>query len=151
MEALLVVGISALPIAELRAGIPLALSLGFSPASAFLLAILGNILPLPLLLFLLPRVIAFLSGLSGPLGAWVRRYLAWQARHQRLFSRWGPWALFLFVAVPFPGTGLWTGSILSSIFRIPPRRAVLPLVLGVLIAGILVILASLGVFRLFGL
>lgn len=150
-NVLLVLAVSSAPLSELRGGIPLALALGFTPEAAFFLAVLGNLLPLPLLLFLFPRLVWALQKMPGPLGRAGRWYFSWQKRRDRVFLRFGPWALFFFVALPLPGTGVWTGGVLSALFGIPPRRAGLPLAAGVVAAGVLVVLASLGVFRLFGL
>ncbi|MBC7221795.1 small multi-drug export protein [Candidatus Bipolaricaulota bacterium] len=149
-EVLLVLGVSAAPISELRGGIPLALALGFAPEIAFFLALVGNLLPLPLLLFLFPKILRAVEKLPGWLGRAGRAYLAWQDRRKGAFARWGPPALVLFVAIPSPGTGLWTGAVLASLLGIPGRRAGPFLILGVLLAGILVLGASLGLFRLFG-
>ena len=91
-----------------------------------------------------------LPRLPGRPGAWAARYLAWQERrHARKFARLGELALVLVVSVPLPATGAWTGCLLATMFAIPPGRA-LPLVsLGVLIAGGIVLAASLGLLRFF--
>ncbi|RLE32851.1 small-multidrug export protein, partial [Candidatus Acetothermia bacterium] len=68
-------------------------------------------------------------------------------RRASAIDRYGALGLFLLVAIPLPGTGAWTGAIAASFFGIPPRRASIPIVLGVLAAGIVVLLASLGVIR----
>lgn len=141
--------LSLLPIAELRGGLPLALALGFSPPAAYALAVVGNLLPVPFLLLGLDRVLRLLQALPGPLGRVVRRYLGWQeGRGRARVDRWGPWALLLFVAVPLPVTGAWTGSLIAVLLRIPIHRALPPIALGVLLAGVLVLLASLGVIAL---
>ena len=150
-EILWILAVSAAPLSELRGGIPLALSFGLPPGKAFLWAFLGNLLPIPFLLVFLPRMLLLLRKLPGPLGPLVAKYLAWQERHRKHFARFGPWALFFFVALPLPGTGVWTGALLAALFRIPPKAALLPLLLGAFVAGLLVLLASLGAFRLFGL
>lgn len=150
-EILWVLAVSALPLSELRGGIPLALALGLPPGEALLWAFLGNLLPIPFLLAFLPRVLLLARKLPAPFGPLVTKYLAWQERHRKSFVRFGPWALFFFVALPLPGTGVWTGALLASLFRIPLKAAIPPLLLGVGVAGILVLLASLGAFRLFGL
>ncbi|MGQ9700139.1 MAG: COG2426 family protein [Candidatus Bipolaricaulaceae bacterium] len=150
-EVLLVVGVSAAPGSELRGGVPLALALGFSPAAAFLLALAGNLVPLAPLLYLLPKILRRVEKLPGRLG-WVGKgYLAWQARRGKWVAQWGPPALALFVLIPLPGTGIWTGAVLASLLGIPSRRAGPFLLLGLGIAGALVLGASLGFFHIFGL
>lgn len=148
-DILLVLGVSAAPLSELRGGIPLALSLGFSPQAAFGLALLGNLFPLPFLLLFLPKLIRIVERLPGKLGELGRAYFKWQLnRHRRLRSL-ESFALFAFVALPLPGTGVWTGALISTLLGAPPRRAALALGLGALAAGLLVLLASLGFFHLF--
>ncbi|MCS7240571.1 MAG: small multi-drug export protein, partial [Candidatus Bipolaricaulota bacterium] len=142
--------VSAAPLSELRGGIPLALALGFTPTTAFFLALLGNLLPMPLILWLVPKLIHAVERFPGWLGEAGRKYLAWQERRHRRIVRWGPWALMVFVAVPLPGTGVWTGAVLAALLGIPMRFALLPLAFGVILAGSLVLLASLGFFRVFG-
>ncbi|MDY0340186.1 MAG: small multi-drug export protein [Coriobacteriia bacterium] len=138
--------LSAAPISELRGGLPLALSLGFSPATAYVVAVVGNLLPVPLLLFGLSALVPSAGRIPGPLGRAARRYLTWQeTRHRTRFAKFGEWALVLFVAIPLPMTGAWTGSLLAVLFGVPWRRALLMLVFGVLLAGVIVLLASLGV------
>jgi uncharacterized membrane protein len=147
--ALLILGVSAAPIAELRGGIPLAIARGYPATAAFFLAIAGNLLVVPLLLvglrygedlFLRWRV-------SRILLEWL---FARTRRKGRWIERAGPAALVLLVAIPLPGTGAWTGAIAARLFGIPTRAALLWITVGVLIAGIVVLLVSLGLFELFG-
>jgi len=148
-DAWLIVLVSAAPISELRGAIPLALARGAPAAAAFFLALAGNLLIIPLILF----------GLR--IGeAWIRRWsigarlLDWAfgrvRRREHLIRRYGPIGLVLLVAIPLPGTGAWTGAIAAHVLSIPWRRAILPIAAGVVIAGILVLLASLGILRLAG-
>jgi len=149
LAVLKVVGLSAAPISELRGGLPLGLALGLSPAWAYTVAVFGNILPIPLLLWGLAQLLPLLPQLPGTLGELARRYLAWQRRrHSSRFARLGDLALVLVVAVPLPATGAWTGALVATLLGIPPRRAFPYIVLGVLIAGGIVLAAGLGLFSL---
>ena len=149
LSLLKVVGLSAAPISELRGGLPLALSLGLSPAAAYFLSVAGNLLPVPLLLWGLRRTIPLVGKLPGRPGAWAARYLAWQERrHRERFARWGEMVLVLVVAVPLPATGAWTGTLVATLLGISPRRAFPLITLGVLLAGGIVLAASLGLFAL---
>lgn len=143
-EALQVVVLAALPISELRGAIPLALwRYDFHPLTAYGLAVLGNLLPLP---FLLPGwrlVFGLLDRVPG--GHTLRGMLerrAWEKSEG--VRRWGPVGLFLFVAVPLPVTGLYTGSLVAHVLGIPFRPALFALSLGVLTAGVVVLLVSLA-------
>lgn len=141
--------LSAAPIAELRGGLPLALSLGFPPAAAYALAVVGNLLPVPLLLLSLGQLLPQVRTVPGPLGRAAGRYLAWQeARHRTRFARLGEGALVVLVAIPLPMTGAWTGSLAAVLLGIPLRRALPLIALGVLLAGGIVLVASLGLIAL---
>lgn len=149
-HALLIVGVSAAPVIELRGGIPLAMAQGFSPAWAFALALLGNLAVVPLLLW-------GFRWAERTLMRWhsTRVILEWVFTRSRRKGKWiqrlGSIGLVLLVAIPLPGTGAWTGAIASRLLGIPIRRALLWIAVGVVLAGILVLFASLGAFELFGL
>jgi len=137
---------AALPVSELRGAIPLAIGVyGYDPWQAYLLAVLGNLLPVvPLLLFL------------GPVSDWLRRFTFWDKFFTWLFSRtrrkyirehesFSLTALALFVAVPLPVTGAWTGCAIAFLvgFRFWP--AFVAISAGVLLAGVIVTATVLGV------
>ena len=137
---------AALPVSELRGAIPLAIGVyGYDPWEAYLLAVLGNLLPVvPLLLFL------------GPVSDWLRRFTFWDKFFTWLFSRtrrkyirehesFSLTALALFVAVPLPVTGAWTGCAIAFLvgFRFWPAFAAISA--GVLLAGVIVTATVLGV------
>ena len=138
---------SALPVTELRVTLPLALANGMSVQKAFILTVIGNIIPVvPLLLWL------------EPISKWLRRFpfldflfqkilLRTRRREQRV-RRYGALGLMLFVAIPFPGTGAWTGSILAWLLGLPIFSSAITISLGVVLAGIIVTLASVGVIRI---
>jgi uncharacterized membrane protein len=137
---------AALPVSELRGAIPLAIGVySYDPWQAYLLAVLGNLLPVvPLLLFL------------GPVSDWLRRFTFWDKFFTWLFSRtrrkyirehesFSLTALALFVAVPLPVTGAWTGCAIAFLlgFRFWPAFAAISI--GVLLAGVIVTATVLGV------
>ena len=135
------------PVVELRGAIPLGVALGLSPWEAFFWAVLGNLLVVPLLLYLLPGVIRLLERVPV-----LARFWRWLEARVRLkgedkVQRYGAVGLFLFVAVPLPGTGAWTGSILAVVLGVEPRYALPAIAAGVVVAGVLVTLASAGVLE----
>jgi len=142
--------VSAAPVLELRGGIPLALAYGSSAAGALALALTGNLLIAPVLLALLGHLEPWLVSWRG-----TRAIMQWLYERTRRKETWvrrlGPPALLLFVAIPMPGTGAWTGALVAHFLGIPRRAAIAWISLGVVIAGVLVLLASLGVIRVFGL
>ena len=146
---LLILGVSASPFAELRAGLPLAVARGYPAASAYVLAVAGNIAIVPVLLLGLEWAERFFMRwrFTRTVMAWV---FARARRKGRWIERWGPVALILIVAIPLPGTGAWTGSLVARLLGIPPWKAFPWIVLGVLIAGGVVLAATLGAFHLSG-
>lgn len=144
--------ISCLPIFELRGAIPIALGVyGLSPWSAYLLSVFGNMLPvIPLLLFL------------DPVSTQLRRYtifdrfFSWlfnrtRRNHEERFEKYGLMALTLFVAVPLPVTGAWTGCAAAFVFGIKFRHAFPAILAGVMIAGLIVSIVTLTGISLYDL
>lgn len=139
--------LSALPITELRATIPLALALGVSPLRAYLLAVIGNLIPvLPVILLLEP--LSRLLRWFPPLERLFQAILSRSRNKGAKVHKYGVLGLMLFVAVPLPVTGAWTGAILAWLFGFNALMAFLSILGGVLIAGFLVSLASLGVLKM---
>ncbi len=142
--------IAALPISELRGAIPYALFTGeLGWQEAYVFAVLGNFLPvIPLLLFL-ERV-----------SDWLRRYPGWDRffnwffararRKGKVIERFKALGLVVFVAIPLPVTGAWTGCAAAFLFKIPLRLAIPAVACGILIAGVVVTLASLGLISFWG-
>lgn len=140
--------LAALPITELRASIPIAVGVyHLSLGTAFLLSVAGNIFITFLLLLLLDPIAVFAERRIK----WLKKILNWVFERTRSktaakYVKYGQWALVIFVAVPLPGTGAWTGAILAYLFNLPKLRAFLLISLGVIIAGIIVSLIAAGAF-----
>ena len=142
--------IAMLPIFELRGAIPAAYAMGMTNhLTIYLLAVAGNFVPvLPIILLL------------GPVERFLRRWPRWDRFFTWLFNRtvsrsalikrYESLGLILFVAIPAPMTGAWTGAIAAYLFKLPLRMAVPCIILGILIAGIVVSLLSRGVISLWG-
>ncbi|MCL7411813.1 MAG: small multi-drug export protein [Methanosarcinaceae archaeon] len=137
--------LSATPISELRGAIPIAIGVyGMGPVETYILAIFGNLLPvIPLLLFL------------EPVSTYLRRFKMWDMffswlftrthrNHSENFERYGILALTIFVAIPLPVTGAWTGCAAAFVFGIKFQHALLAISAGVMIAGIIVTAFTLG-------
>ena len=142
-----VIGLSVLPVSELRGAIPVAVAFGLPPAFTYCLTVGANLLVLPIVLTLLRGLLPCFEHIS-----WIRRlWSGWARRierHRARVSRCGPWALFLLVAIPLPGTGVWTASAAAFLFGIPLRKALIPTIAGLLVAGAVMLAASLGAFEL---
>lgn len=138
-----VVFVSLLPISELRGGIPLASHLGLPLWKAYLTAVTGNLLPvIPLLLSLNKLSEVFSRTRMG------ERFFAWLFKRTRrraaMIEKYEAIGLMLFVAIPLPTTGAWTGCVAAVLFRIRFKYALPAIIGGVLIAGIVVSLLTYG-------
>lgn len=144
MKALYVVLVAALPLVELRGAIPLGVALGFSLWEAFFLALLGNLLVAPLALFLLPYAVGALARVPTLARLWEALEARVRLRGEEQVQRLGALGLFLFVAVPLPGTGAWSGAVLAVVLGLRRRYALPAISLGVVAAGVLVLLLTGG-------
>ena len=145
---LIVILFSMMPIVELRGAIPLGISLGLSPLHSTILSIIGNIAIVPFLLKLLQPIMKYFEKtivFSNTIG-WVKRRAMKKASIIKRYSLIG---LFIFVAIPVPTTGVWTGSIIASILKLDFKKTLLSISLGIITAGIIVATISYGVFSLF--
>ena len=147
---LVTVVLAALPVSELRGAIPYAITVGgMSWQKAFALSVAGNFAPVLPVLLLLETV-----------SNWLRRYPLWDRffswlfertrRRGKLVERFEALGLVLFVAVPLPVTGAWTGCVAAFIFKVPLKLALPAILCGILIAGTVVTLASLGLITIWG-
>lgn len=144
-------GVAALPISELRGAIPLAIGhYNMDPIASYILAVVGNLLPVILILGLLDPVVRLFSKVE-----FFRKIFDWvfsftRQRHGNKIARFGgALALVLIVAIPLPMTGAWSGSLVAYLFGIPSRIAFPLISVGVLIAGVIMTLATLGFIEFF--
>ena len=141
--------VAMVPIAELRGAIPLGIYWGLSPILVFIIAIIGNMVPVPLILLFLEGIEKYLRRSEK-----MARALDWlfertYKKADEKVRRWEYLALILFVAIPLPGTGAWTGSLIAYLFKFDIKKSMLSIFIGVLIAGAIVLIASLGFFNIF--
>ncbi|MBU0571613.1 MAG: small multi-drug export protein [Candidatus Omnitrophica bacterium] len=133
-----VIALGALPVSELRGAIPLAMAMGFSPLKAYILAFTGNILPVIPLLFLLQPVASRFRHIK-----WVGKFFDWLYERTRkkasLVEKFEVVGLILFVAIPLPITGAWTGCVAATLFKIRFRYAFPAILAGIVIAGLIVL------------
>ena len=143
--------IAMLPIAELRGAIPMAIGVyHLPPATAYFLSIIGNIIPVIFILWLIEPVSGFLMKKIKL----CRQFFTWlfertRANHNHKFEKWGALALITFVAIPLPMTGGWSGALAAFVFGIPFKKALPLIFLGIMIAGVIVTLMSLGAVEAF--
>jgi uncharacterized membrane protein len=135
--------IAMLPIFELRGAIPAGVALGMPTWKVVLFAVIGNMIPIPFILWFLDPFSSWLSRHSKTMD----RFFNWlfartRRKHSKSFERWQEFALMIFVAIPLPMTGAWSGAVAAFVFGIPNRVALLFIFFGVLIAAGVVTLAT---------
>ncbi len=136
--------VSMLPIVELRGGIPAAYAGGIEWYWAYILCCLGNLLPIPFILLFIDKVIKWMvtSKHFSKIGRWLEKKAAKNTSKVQKYEFFG---LMLFVAIPLPMTGAWTGALVAGVTKMKFWNAILSILLGVLIAGAIVTLICTGV------
>jgi uncharacterized membrane protein len=158
MDAQLFLGflLSILPITELRAGIPLILEYclrnNINWVPFFLAVVLLNVLVIFFIYFFLEKIHTRLLKIKK-YSNWFHKFIdKLRRKHEKFekkFNEAGYLALAIFVAVPLPGTGVWTATLLAWIIGLEKKKSIIAMSLGVLIAGLIVLLSSLGILKLF--
>ncbi len=141
--------ISMVPLIELRGAIPVAVGLGLPIVPSIIISVVGNMLPVPFIFLFARRVLEW-----GKDKKVIGGFFTWclekgEKGGRKLEAKAGRglyWALLLFVGIPIPGTGAWTGTLAASILNMDFKKSVLYILLGVLLAGAIMLAASLGVF-----
>jgi uncharacterized membrane protein len=142
IDILKIIGIAASPISELRGAIPIAVGVyDFPWYYAFIFGIIGNLIPVPFILLFLDYIIPVLCKIPL-LDRLVQWFLARTRRRGKIVERFERIGLALFVAIPLPITGAWTGSILAVLLGLKFRQSFLSIACGVIIAGIIVTSAT---------
>ena len=141
--------ISMLPVVELRLGLPYGIALGLDYPMALGAALLGNMLPVPFIIVYIHRVFIWLRAHFGKMDAFITRLEDRANLKGETVQKYGPWGLLIFVAIPLPGTGAWTGALVADVLDLRLRTALPAIALGVLIAGIITTTVTCGVIRVF--
>ena len=143
--------IAMFPLTELRVAIPIAVTVyHVEPSIAFVHAVLGNVFLGVVTLFFIENLIHIFLVRSQRLNVLWQRYInCLHMKNKENFEKWGAVGLVIFVAIPLPLTGVFSGAIVASIFQIPFRKAIPLLCIGAMIAGMIVTLLTIGVERIF--
>ena len=145
--------ISMVPLIELRGAIPVAVGFGLPLLPSYIICVIGNMLPVPFIFLFARKVLEW--GADKPV---IGKFFSWclekgEKGGKKLQERAGRGlfvALLLFVGIPLPGTGAWTGTLAASILDMDFKSSVLAVMLGVLLAGVIMGVASMGVFGAIG-
>lgn len=140
--------ISLLPILELRGGMIAAVLLNIPLWKAFLICYAANLLPIPFILLFIKRIFAWLRKYKG-FDKFIAKMEAKSEKNRDKILKYKQWGLLLFVAIPLPGTGGWTGALMASLLELKPKKSFPIIAIGVLIAGIIMSLITYGPKALF--
>lgn len=141
--------VSMIPVVELRGGIPFGVAAGLPVWAAFLAAVLGNLIPVPFIIVYIRRIFQWMRRRIPRLNRLVDALERKAHLKGQKVNKYKYLGLMLFVAIPLPGTGAWTGSLAAAFLDMPLRKALPSVILGVLIAGMAVSILSYGVVSLF--
>ncbi|MGI6155909.1 MAG: COG2426 family protein [Enterococcus lemanii] len=146
--------ISLMPVLELRGGLVAASILGLPWYEAMPIAIIGNLIPVPFIIFFIEKILTFLAE-KGPIKKLANKMIT-KGRDggQKMMEKYPErlmLGLFLFVAIPLPGTGAWTGSLIAALLGLPPKKSFFPIAFGVLTASVIMLLLAYSIPGAFGL
>ena len=133
------------PVLELRGAIPVGTALGLSPMQAMLVSVLGNLVPVPFIVLFIRRVFDWMKRRIPRLRGLVSRLERKAESKRELIHRWQLLGLFVLVAIPLPGTGAWTGALVAALLNIRLKHAFPAIAAGVVVAGVVVSLLTVGV------
>ena len=136
--------ISMIPIIELRGSIPVGFVMGLPWYASLVCSIIGNMLPVPVILLFVVKVFEFMKK-HNILTKFVNKMEQKAMNRSEKVSKGEFWGLMLFVAIPLPGTGAWTGALIAALLKMNRRDSFLSILLGVIIAGTLVTLGTYGI------
>ena len=144
-KVLLTALISMLPVVELRGGLPAGVALGLPIPLSFAASLLGNMLPVPFVILFARPVFQWIRAHIPALGSFVTKLETRAYAKSKNVKKYEAWGLLIFVAIPLPGTGAWTGALIASVLNMRLKRAVPVIFLGVIIAGSIMTVLTYGV------
>ncbi len=143
MNILLTILIAMVPVIELRGAIPIGVANGLEPWFATILAVIGNLIPIPFILLLLTKIFDWLRDKK-----YTKKLIAWlekkAEKNRKKVDKYGWLGLIILVAIPLPGTGAWTGALVASCFKMKFKPSMLAIIAGVIIAAIIVFAITYG-------
>ena len=140
--------ISMVPVLELRAAIPAGVIAGLDIPVVVTVAIIGNLIPIPFIIVFIRKIFKWMQTKSEKLAALVKRLEDKADRKKDKVLKYEFWGLMFFVAIPLPGTGAWTGALIAAMLDMQLKRAFPAIAAGVVIAAVIVTVATYGVAAL---
>lgn len=140
---------AALPIIELRGAIPVGMSLGMSPTHATVISFIGSMIPVPFILFTIRPIFNYMKK-TKTFRKLVHRLTDKSLNKSGNIQKYGAWGLLIFVAIPLPGTGVWSGSLAAALLDMRFKWAFPAILVGNLIAAVIIMGLSNEAFKVFG-
>ena len=151
VKYLCVLGIAALPVLELRGAIPYGVANGLPYLGVLAVSVIGNLLPVPFIILFVRKLFAWMKKKSKFLAGIAEKMEKRAESKMDVIEKYEMLGLFILVAIPLPGTGAWTGSLISALLGLRLKNAFPMILLGVLTAGVIMMIISYGVGALIGL
>ena len=143
IKYLIVFFVSFVPLIELRGAVPIGTGLGLPWHTTLIVSIIGNCIPIPFILMFVKAILKWMRGCRIRLFNRISNWLHEKAEKNRVkIDKYAAWGLFIFVAIPLPGTGAWTGALVASLFDMPKGKAMLSIFAGVVSAGLIMTFGS---------
>ena len=145
-KELIVFIISLMPILELRGGLIAASLLGLDPLRSYIIAIIGNIIPVPFILWFINSILEWMRNSKHfkKLAKWIDKKAH---KHKGQIEKYGYLGLVLFVGIPLPGTGAWTGCLIASVLEMDRKKSFIAAMIGIFMASIIMMILSFGVLK----
>ncbi|GEM_PF-787467 len=139
--------LAVVPFTEVRAAVPIGMQFfHLAPAQAVFFACLGSLIPMPFVFWLLPPFLQFIEQHFPALHRFLEHHVRQlEHKHRASYDRFGALAIFLFIALPIPGSGVWSASILAVVFGIRRPLAAFAIICGITTASLLVLAVTLGI------
>ena len=135
-----------MPILELRGGLLAASILGLDPIKSYIICIIGNIIPVPFILWLITWILDCMrnSKYFKGIAKWLDKKVD---KHKGGIEKYGFWGLVLFVGIPLPGTGAWTGCLIAACLEMNRKKAFIAAMIGIIMASLIMMAISVGLLK----
>ena len=145
-KELIVFIISLMPILELRGGLLAASLLNLNPIESYIIAVIGNIIPIPFILWFINSILNWMRKRKklNKIVKWLDKKIM---KHKDQIEKYGFWGLVLFVGIPLPGTGAWTGCLIAAVLEMDRKKSFIAAMIGILIASIIMMILSFGLLK----
>lgn len=144
-KEILVFIISLMPILELRGGLIAAALLGLDAIPSYIISIVGNVIPVPFILLLITKILEWMRNSKISFFNKIANWLFSKVeKHKGQIEKYGYLGVVLFVGIPLPGTGAWTGSLIASVLELDRKKTFVAVMIGILMASIIMMIVSFG-------